>query len=125
MATKSTETQQNVRKKRKKSKKGSKRIILFVIEMIILVVLLIVLYGVLKVDKVDKIAIDKEDIVVNEHVVNNVELKGYRNIALFGVDSRDQSLGKGNRTDTIMIASLNADTKEVKLLSVYRDRIIV
>ncbi|MBR5578165.1 MAG: LCP family protein [Lachnospiraceae bacterium] len=121
MATKSTETQQNVRKKRKKSKKGSKRIILFVIEMIILVVLLIVLYGVLKVDKVDKIAIDKEDIVVNEHVVNNVELKGYRNIALFGVDSRDQSLGKGNRTDTIMIASLNADTKEVKLLSVYRD----
>lgn len=121
MATKSTGTQQNVKRRRKTKKKGSKRIVLFIIEMIILVVLLIVLYGVLKVDKVEKIAIDKEAIVVNESVEANVELKGYRNIALFGVDSRDNSLGKGNRTDTIMIASLNEDTKEVKLLSVYRD----
>ena len=121
MATKSTGAQQSVKRRKKKSKKGSKRIILFIIEMIILVVLLVVLYGVLKMDKVDKIAIDKEDIVVNESVINNVELKGYRNIALFGVDSRDKSLGKGNRTDTIMIASLNEDTKEVKLLSIYRD----
>lgn len=121
MAAKSTGTQQNVKRRKKKSKKGNKRIVLFIIEMVVLVVLLIVLYGVLKVDKVDKVAIDKEDIVVNESVANNVELKGFRNIALFGVDSRDNSLGKGNRTDTIMIASLNEDTKEVKLLSVYRD----
>ena len=121
MATKNTEIQRRVKRKKKKSKRGSKRIILFIVEMVVLVILLIVLYGALKVDKVDKIAIDKEDIVVNEHVVNNVELKGYRNIALFGVDSRDKSLGKGNRTDTIMIASLNEDTKEVKLLSIYRD----
>ena len=121
MAKRSTGTQQNVRRRKKKSKKRNRRIILFVAEMMLLVVLLVVLYGVLKVDKVDKISIDREDIVVNEHVENNVELKGYRNIALFGVDSRDNSLGKGNRTDTIMIASVNEDTKEVKLLSVYRD----
>lgn len=121
MATKSTGTQNSVKRRKKKSKKSNKRILLFIVEMIILVVLLIVLYSVMKVDKVEKIAIDKEHIVVNESVENNVELKGYRNIALFGVDSRDNSLGKGNRTDTIMIASVNEDTKEVKLLSVYRD----
>ena len=125
MAMKSTSTQQNIQKKRKKKpdkkKNNNKRIILFVIEMIVLVILLVVLYVVLKADKVNKVAIDKEDIVVNEKVEENVVMKGYRNIALFGVDSRDKSLGKGNRTDTIMIASVNLDTKEVKLLSIFRD----
>ena len=47
--------------------------------------------------------------------------KGYRNIALFGVDARDGDLGKGTRSDTIMIASINMDTHEIKLVSVYRD----
>ena len=109
------------RKKRKKTRKNNKRIILFVVEMIVLVILLVVLYMVLKADKVNKVSIDKEDIVVNETVENNVTLKGYRNIALFGVDARDKSLGKGNRTDTIMIASVNQETGDIKLLSVYRD----
>lgn len=118
MATKST--QPNGKKKRKK-KNNNKRIILFVIEMIVLVILLAVLYTVLKVDKVNKISIDKENIVVNETVENNVTLKSYRNIALFGVDARDKSLGKGNRTDTIMIASVNQENGDIKLLSVYRD----
>ena len=38
-----------------------------------------------------------------------------------GVDSRSSNLGKGNRSDCIMIASINKQTKEVKLASVYRD----
>ena len=109
------------KKKRKKGQKNNKRIILFIIEMIVLVILLIVLYMVLKADKVNKVSIDKENIIVNETVENNVTLKGYRNIALFGVDARDKSLGKGNRTDTIMIASVNQETGEIKLVSVYRD----
>ena len=109
------------KKKRKKAQKNNKRIILFVVEMIVLVILLVVLYMVLKADKVNKVSIDKENIVVNETVVNNVSLKGYRNIALFGVDARDKSLGKGNRTDTIMIASINQENGEIRLVSVYRD----
>lgn len=118
MATKSTKPSG---KKKNKKKNNAKRIVLFVIEMLILVVLLVVLYTVLKADKVNKIAIDKENIVVNETVEDNVTLKSYRNIALFGVDARDKSLGKGNRTDTIMIASVNQQTGDIKLLSVYRD----
>ena len=50
--------------------------------------------------------------------------KGYTNIALFGVDSRDGNLGKGNRTDCIIVASLNNETKEVKMISVYRDTLL-
>ena len=124
MATKSTSTQQNVKKRKRKkpdNNKGSKKIILFIIEMIVLVALLIVLYVVLKADKVEKIAIDKEDIVVNEKVEENVVMKGYRNIALFGVDSTTGALAKNTRSDSIMIASINQDTGECRLVSVYRD----
>lgn len=49
---------------------------------------------------------------------------GYLNVALFGLDSRENDLGKGNRSDTMMIASLNKATKEVKLVSVYRDTLL-
>lgn len=48
-------------------------------------------------------------------------MKGYRNIALFGVDSTTGALTKNTRSDTIMIASINQDTGECKLVSVYRD----
>ncbi len=49
---------------------------------------------------------------------------GYLNVALFGVDSRDNELDKGTRSDTIMIASLNRETLEVKISSVYRDTLL-
>ena len=46
------------------------------------------------------------------------------NVALFGVDSRELSLGKGTRSDTIIVASLNQETGEIKLCSVYRDSLL-
>ncbi len=46
-------------------------------------------------------------------------LKGYWNIALYGVDSR-YGLTSG-QSDTVMVCSINRDTKDVKLVSVYRD----
>ncbi len=105
----------------KKAKKKRRRMVLFIIEIFVLLIMLVVLYGVLKTEKIGKITINEEDIVINEEVENNVTMQGYRNIALFGVDARNGALGKGTRTDTIMIASINEDTKEVKLISVYRD----
>ncbi len=75
----------------------------------------------MKQTSMQKINVKEEDIVINDTVENNVAMKGYRNIALFGLDARDKNLGKGNRSDTIMIASINLDTGEVKLCSVYRD----
>lgn len=57
--------------------------------------------------------------------INVVSMTGYHNIALFGVDSRDQDLSKGNnRSDSIMIASINADTGKIRLVSVYRDTVL-
>ncbi len=46
---------------------------------------------------------------------------GTFNIAFFGVDSREGELGAGTRSDSIMICSIDMETHEVKLISVYRD----
>ncbi len=81
-------------------------------------------------DEVERKDIDKEQILMNEEVKethkreeqeNRNVSRGYRNIALFGVDARDGQLGKGTRSDTIIIASINQDTQEIKLVSVFRD----
>ena len=50
-----------------------------------------------------------------------VDVDGYINILLLGVDSRDMDNIKGTRSDMIMIASINKETNDVKLTSVYRD----
>ncbi len=49
---------------------------------------------------------------------------GYLNVALFGLDSRDADPDMGSRSDTIIIASLNRETKEIKMTSVYRDTLL-
>lgn len=106
------------------AKKRRRKIVLFVTEVLILLFLLITYWGASQIKKIDKITINEEDIEINEQVKDSVEsgaMKGYMNIALFGVDSRDQELEKNTRTDTMIIASINMDTKEIKMVSVYRD----
>lgn len=122
-ASKGTAPRTNGKKMSAKQRKAKKRkrIVLFAVEIVALVVLLAALVSVLMITKTDKVKINPEDIAVNPEVEENTEMKGYRNIALFGVDSRTGKLGKGNRSDTIMIASINQDTGDVKLVSVYRD----
>ncbi|MDO5416416.1 MAG: LCP family protein [Lachnospiraceae bacterium] len=46
---------------------------------------------------------------------------GYWNIAVFGVDSRDNNLGKGALADVQMLASINKKSGEIRLVSIYRD----
>ena len=91
--------------------------ITFIIEILILVLLAAGLFVAAKVGKIKRADVSKGDIVIND----NVNLKGYTNIALFGVDSREGSLDKEAHSDTILIASINNKTKDVKLVSVYRD----
>lgn len=109
--------------KKAQAKKQRRRIILFIIEIIILVIAVFVLYSVMSGTKSGKVDLDEGDIIINEQVMEAQEttMKGYRNIALFGVDSTTGALTKNTRSDTIMIASINQDTGECKLVSVYRD----
>lgn len=106
---------------KQKARKKRNRLILFSVEILILAIMLGALYLVTKGEKSTKIAIKEDNIVINDKVEESIVMKGYRNIALFGLDSRDKSLGKGNRSDTMLIASVNMDTYDVKLISIYRD----
>ncbi len=81
-----------------------------------------VLYVSAKLGKVEREVIPKEKIIIND-LEEDVGV-GYTNFAVFGVDSRDGEVAKGTRTDCLMIASLNNETKEVKLVSVYRDSLL-
>ena len=74
-----------------------------------------------KVDRMEVKQLDAQKLEINQEVEHKT---GYLNVALFGVDSREASLGKGTRSDTIMIASLNQETGEVKISSVYRDTLL-
>ncbi len=105
------------------AKKKRGKIILFIVEIFVLILMVVFLYGALKVEKAGKVSIPEEDIVINETVKEYAEvtLKGYRNVALFGVDSISGELSKGTRSDSIMIASIDQDSGECKLVSVYRD----
>lgn len=106
----------------KKKNKGLK-IFLRVLIVIIVIILGIAIAGYSfvhsKLSKMKTEYIDKTAIGISEEAKDS--LKGYRNIALLGIDSRADDYGTGNRSDCIIIASINEKTKEVKLLSVYRD----
>ncbi len=115
---------------RKKRKRRTVRKVLLVFEVLVVLFLAVALYVVYRLDLAD--TGNKESVVkakVNDEVKARIDdaekdewnMEGYTNIALFGVDSRDTNLGKGARTDTIMIASLNNKTGEVKLCSIFRD----
>lgn len=62
---------------------------------------------------------------VSEEVKNSMSsgsMAGYKNIAVLGVDSVSGSLDEGNnRSDVMIIASINEKTGDIKLMSVYRD----
>ncbi len=107
-----------------------KNIPLLIAEICMLVAAVVILYVVVTAtDEVERRPIDKGRIIINKEVKQTQKKKkeeqkvskGYHNIALFGVDARDGQLGRGTRSDTIIIASINLDTQEIKLVSVFRD----
>lgn len=107
------------------SKQNKKGLSIFLKIVIILIVLLLIILSCIffyikgKLDKIQKIEIPSEQLGISQEVAES--LTGYRNIAIFGVDSRSDDYGIGNRSDCIIIASINNDTGEIKLISVYRD----
>lgn len=108
-----------------KVKTKSKVLKIFLRVLLVILIIIVILAGIaagLVADKLGKInveEIDKTAIGISEETKE--ELSGYRNIALFGVDSRADDYGVGNRSDCIMIASMNQKTNDIKIISVYRD----
>lgn len=124
--------------KKAQAKKKSK-IVIFAVELLVLAVLIGALWvlkdfgttnsqseqeGEAGKGPLIRVDFDEADVSINEQVENNEIMQNYRNIALFGVDSRTGALTKGTLSDCIMIASINLNTGDVKLVSVYRDTIL-
>ena len=109
-------------------KQKKKHTVLKVILLIVLILLLVATGGAFWVyqkfsDTVGEMnyrELESDKLEINQQVKENKALKGYTNIALFGLDSREGNLEQAN-SDTIIIASINNDTKEIKMVSVYRD----
>ena len=110
-------------KPRKKRKK-----ILFILEIVVLLLFIggLFVYGQISA-KLDKIDIQETDLADQDIVTNDQapQMTGYTTYALFGLDhrSKNEKLNTEN-SDTIIIASINNDTKAVKLVSVYRDTLL-
>ena len=114
--------------------KSKKKKILFAVEIIVLLVFIggLYVYGQLntKLDKIQQPVLDESKIQVNQEVQDSIDsetstLTGYTTYALFGIDHRDKNTALGGEnSDTIIIASVNNDTKDVKLASVYRDTLL-
>ena len=98
-----------------------RRRILFGIEIFILLILIGGVFIYAKLGKMNFTDLDFRKIGVNTGVSDNNVMKGYTTIGLIGLDGRDGKLKSGVRSDTMIIASINNDTKKVKLVSVYRD----
>lgn len=112
-----------------KKKSRTKRIVLLVVEIAALLVVIGILYLVTRVEKVGKADLSESDLQdnISDEVKQDEEngaMKGYRQIVFFGVDSTEGQLDQKTRSDTIIIASINESTGEVKLVSVYRDTLM-
>lgn len=106
-------------KRRAKKKKRRRRIGILVAEVIILSVLCVFAYATVKMDKLDFNFLDEDKLEVYK------DTGPYTNIALFGLDAREgESIESGVRSDSMMIASINNETNEVKVVSIFRDTLL-
>lgn len=110
------------RKKRKggMSVLGKIAIVLCILLLLVVFAAIAVVYA--KMSKLDFVKLDPDKLSINDEY--EYDETGYLNVALFGLDTRDNNEEMGSRSDTIIIASLNRETKEVKLASVYRDTLL-
>lgn len=119
------------RKKKKSGKMGRKSGRPLKVALIVVLILVLGIGGIIAagltvvkntLDNVGRIELDPEMIGINPEV--DAELSNYRNIAILGIDARDMSSDEDVRSDAIIVASINKETYEIKMFSVYRDTLL-
>ncbi len=110
------------------------RKVLFAIEILVLAAVLGGLYYYNQItSRIETIIETPEATVNDEGVLQSEPLKnedvpkmhGFKTIALFGIDHRDQNEAlSGENSDTMIIASINYDNEEIRLVSIYRDTLL-
>lgn len=120
-----TRTTVDAKAKRKTTKRQQqkRKIAVLGVEVVCLLFLLGILYVWSVVGKIEFNPFELGDAGINTDLADDTLLKmnGYTNIALFGLDNRESGDYDTGHSDTIIIASINNKTREVRLVSVYRD----
>ena len=113
----------NRRRKKRRKKKKSRKIVLFVFEILLLAILLVAAYFIGMVNRVKYENMSETEAGINDDLSKDTleSLEGYTNIAVFGLDNRSANNYQEGNSDVVMIASIDNKTKNVKLVSVYRD----
>ena len=108
-------------KKKPKSSFGKKLKKVLIILLILIAVCGVGIYYYVDVQlgKLGHVETDVSEFEIDKQVKK--DLKGYRNIAVMGVDARQGEDKANTRTDAIIVASLNKKTGDVSLISVMRD----
>ncbi len=110
------------RKKMTRRQRRKRKLMLFIVEVLVILILLAALFVIIKLNKLNNTGdLDEDKLNINIDAKTQELLDGYTNIALFGIDNRSTGKYESGNSDCIMIASINNDTKEVRLVSVYRD----
>ncbi|MBQ3408707.1 MAG: LCP family protein [Clostridia bacterium] len=108
--------------KKKKTNKVLKVFLIILISFLIVIISTITtifFYLNHKLDKIKYSDLTKGDLDIDSAI--DSQLSNYRNIAILGIDARADTFSPGNRSDCIMILSINKTTHDVKIASVYRD----
>lgn len=83
-----------------------------------------------KMNQIQTSEIEKDEIKINQEIITKKQTQykkdspDYSTFAIFGVDSRKNELDKNTRSDCIIVVSLNNDTKEIRMVSLYRDTLL-
>ena len=106
-----------------RGKKQKRKLIVLIIEIIIVGLLGLAAYLWSIFGKMDIQDLNDSEVGINEDLSSEVleQLGGYTNIALFGLDNRSINNYESGHSDAIMVASIDNKTKDVKIVSLYRD----
>lgn len=124
MATKTNKSKS--KKTLTKKEQQKRKLIVIAAEVGCLALLLIVVLAWSFVGKINFNSFKEDEAGINQDLSAESKeiLENYTNVAFFGLDSRSEGDYSGGQSDVIMIASINNETKEVKLVSVYRDTLL-
>jgi len=124
MARNTRDYEEDARRKKKSSRrKRQRRKVIFLIVLVFLALIFsAVAFTWSKYGKMGRIPIKDKDVKINELPKETKKvLEGYENIALFGLDNRSTGNFESGNSDTIIVVSINKDSGEIKMVSVYRD----
>lgn len=117
--------------KKVSAKKKRRRRMMIAVTLIEILLLAVVCVGLFVMSKVNTMQVPTNndvkfgssgDVKVNSLDSGTIEkMQGYTTYAVFGLDKRNQESLEDGQSDVIMIVSVNKDTGEINMVSVYRD----